>query len=165
MKNTSPTPENGKTDMTVLLEEQLILTHENEKTNVPLKFFVEDEFSSLEITYSYSPKILADEEKSRRLIEENIRKDAGESYADYPSWQSFMPLKNLITVSLDSPCGYVGATHRQAENQHHVISEKFSSVGFQKTEIRKGLWVLTLNVHALVTGKAKCIVRVEGGRA
>lgn len=151
--------------MTVLLNEKIILTKENEKTNVPLSFQVEEDFTSLEITYSYSPKILTDKEKSKELIEENIRTDAGENFCDYPSWEEFMPLKNLITLSLDSPEGYMGAAHRQAENQHHIISEEFSSVGFERTEITKGEWILTLNVHALVTDKAECLVKVEGGRA
>lgn len=150
--------------MTTLFEEKITLTSESEKTNLPLSFNVDDELRKLEISYSYTPKILLDEEKSRELIEENIRKDAGENFADYPSWQSFMPLKNLITLSLDSPLGYVGAAHRQAENQHHIISEEFSSTGFEKTKIHKGQWVLTLNVHALVTEKAECFVKVEGGR-
>lgn len=149
--------------MTVLLEKKLVLTPENEKTNVPLSFFVEEEFKTLEIQYSYSPKILTDEEKSEKLIKENIRRDARKNYIDYPSWQSFMPLKNLITLSLDSPCGYIGAAHRQAENQYHTISEDFSSVGFVRTKILKGQWVLTLNVHAIVTEEAECIVQVKGG--
>lgn len=150
--------------MTLLLNEKITLNSSYEKINVPLTFLVNESFEKLQITYSYSPKILLNEEKSKELIEENIRKDAGENFADYPSWQEFMPLKNLITLSLDSPKGYVGAAHRHSENQHHIISREFSSVGFEKTDIVKGQWVLTLNVHALVTKKAECFIKVEGGR-
>lgn len=148
--------------MTILLDEKIVLTKENEKTNVPFAFEVKEDFSQLQITYSYSPKILEDREKSRILIEENIRTDAGKNFCDYPSWEEFMPLKNLITLSLDSPKGYMGAAHRQAESQHHIISEDFSSVGFEKTEITKGKWTVTLNVHALVTDKAQCLLKVGG---
>ena len=151
--------------MITLLDKKIVLTKENEKTNVPLTFEVEEDFSELQITYSYSPKILEDREKSKELIEENIRTDAGENFSDYPSWEEFMPLKNLITLSLDSPKGYMGAAHRQADNQHHIISEEFSSVGFERTEITKGQWTLTLNVHALVTDKAECLVKIEGGKS
>ena len=151
--------------MAVIFEKTVVLAPGNEKTNVPLDFFVEDDFEKLEIFYSYSPKILEDKEKSKALIEENIIRDAGENYIDYPSWEAFMPLKNLITLSLDSPSAYVGAAHRQADSQHHIISKAFSSVGFEKTEIEKGKWTLTLNVHALITDKVDCSVRIEGGVA
>ena len=50
--------------MEVIYEKNLILTPENEKTNVPLEFFVEGDFSKLEIFYEYTPKILEDREKS-----------------------------------------------------------------------------------------------------
>ena len=61
--------------MEVIYEKNLILTPENEKTNVPLDFFVEGDFSKLEIFYEYTPKILEDREKSLVLIDENIRRD------------------------------------------------------------------------------------------
>ncbi len=150
--------------MAVIFEKDIILTPEDEKTNVPLDFLVSDDFSNLEIFYSYSPKILEDKEKSRELIEENIKRDAGENFPDYPSWEAFMPLKNLITLSLDSPSGYKGAAHRQSDSQHHIISEDFASVGFEKTKIEKGKWILTLNLHAIVTEKVQCRVRIEGER-
>lgn len=151
--------------MAIIFEKNIVLTPENEKTNVSLDFFVEDDFERLEIFYSYSPKILDDREKSKALIEENIRRDAGENYVDYPSWEEFMPLKNLITLSLDSPSAYVGAAHRQADTQHHIISEGFASVGFEKNAIEKGKWILTLNLHAIVTENVECKVRIEGGTA
>ena len=41
--------------MATIFEKDFILTPENEKTNVPLDFFVNEEFSRLEIFYSYYP--------------------------------------------------------------------------------------------------------------
>ncbi len=141
-----------------LLNEKLVLTEKDTKTNISLSFEVPEGCESLEISYSYSPKRLEDEEKCKRLIEKNIADDAAGYEGDYPSFERYMPLKNLITLSLDSPLGYVGAAHRQAEKQSHIISESFSSVGFSKTKIYKGKWTLTLNVHAVVTEKAECSV-------
>ena len=151
--------------MEVIYEKNLILTPENEKTNVPLEFFVEGDFSKLEIFYEYTPKILEDREKSLILIDENIRRDAGENYSEYTSREEYLPLKNHVTVSLDSPSDYVGAAHRHGNRQHLIISEDFSSVGFEKSRIEKGKWTLTLNVHALITDKVDCSVRIEGGNA
>ena len=150
--------------MTVIFEKNFFLTPENEKTNVPLDFYVEDDFSKLEIHYAYSPKNMDDIEKSMVLIDENIKRDAGENYGDYTSREEYLPLKNHITISLDSPSAYIGAAHGHSNKQHHIISEEFSSVGFEKTKIEKGKWTLTLNVHALITEKADFCVKIEGGR-
>ncbi len=150
--------------MKVIFEKNLILTPENEKTNVPLDFFVDGDFLKLKISYAYSPKILEDKEKSLVLIDENIRRDAGDNYSDYTSREEYLPLKNHVTISLDSPSTYIGAAHRHSNNQQHIISEEFSSVGFEKTKIEKGKWTLTLNVHALITEKVECRVKIEGGR-
>ena len=84
------------------------------------------------------------------------------NYSDYTEREEYLPLKNHITISLDSPLDYVGAAHRHGNNQHVIISEDFSSVGFEKTKIEKGKWVLTLNVHALITEKADFSVKIEG---
>ncbi len=146
----------------ILSDKKIVILEEDEKTNIVLPFEVNEEFEALKITYSYSPKILEDREKSKILIEKNIKTDAGANFCDYPSWENFLPLKNLITLSLDGPDGYVGAAHRQAERSEHIISESFSSEGFIKTSVKKGLWKLTLNVHALVTEKAHCNITVEG---
>ena len=150
--------------MAVIFEKVFILTPENEKTNVPLDFYVDDDFSKLEIHYAYSPKNMDDIARSMVLIDENIRRDAGDDYSDYTSREEYLPLKNHITISLDSPSAYIGAAHRHSNNQHHIISEDFSSVGFEKTKIEKGKWTLTLNVHALITEKADFSVKIEGGR-
>ena len=145
--------------MKILLKKSITVTPEDEKTNIFLPFTVEDSFVRLEIDYRYSPKELSDEEKSIRLVKENLLRDGYEDTGDYGQ---FLPLKNLITLSLDSPAGYVGAAHRQAAKQHHEISKEFASVGFDKTEIIAGEWVLALNLHAVVTDECKCEIEVRG---
>lgn len=42
-----------------------------------------------------------------------------------------------------------GAAHRQSNKQEHIISPAFSSAGFFKTDIAKGEWKITLNVHSV----------------
>ena len=145
--------------MKVLLKKSITVTPENEKTNIFLPFVVEDSLKRLEIDYSYSPKELLDEEKNIRLVKENLERDGFEDTGDY---SEFIPLKNLITLSLDSPEGYVGAAHRQAANQHHEISEEFASVGFDRVKITAGEWVLALNLHAVVTDECNCEIEVRG---
>ena len=145
--------------MRVLLKKSITVTPENEKTNIFLPFTVDDGLQKLEIDYRYSPKELSDEEKSIRLVKENLLRDGYEDTGDY---RQFLPLKNLITLSLDSPEGYVGAAHRQASIQHHEISEDSASVGFDRVKITKGEWVLALNLHAVVTDECTCEIEVKG---
>ncbi len=149
--------------MKALLEKEILLTPENEKTNILLPFTVEEESEKLKITYSYSPKELGDCERARELIEKNLANDTHGDRHLYPDYKEFLPLKNLVTLSLDSTSRYMGAAHRQDKDQCHIISEGFSSVGFLRSKIEKGQWTLQLNVHALVTENCTCRVKIEAG--
>lgn len=132
------------------------------KTNISVPFNVPKGINRLVIEYSYFPKELEDKEEAYRQIKENLIRDCGDDWTEYTDFEEFMPLKNLITLSLDSPVGYVGAAHRQAQKQSHEISASFSSVGFDKTEIYEGQWILTLNLHAVVTDVCSCEFEVRG---
>lgn len=147
----------------VLLEKEFELSYEQEKTNVPFPFLVEENTCSLKISFSYSPKTADDMVRARALIEKNIKKDAGEYACEYPSWETYLPLKNLITVSLDDPEGYRGCAHRQDKDQVHIIRKDFASRGFDKGEIREGQWKVVLNLHGIVTEKVSCKLKVEAG--
>ena len=118
---------------------------EQDKTNISLEFTVPEGIEKLIIDYGYSPKTLEDGEKAEKLLAESIEKYLGDEYKAEP--QDFMPVKNLITLSLDDNGEYRGAAHRQADKQHHEISKEFASPGFIKGEIHSGKWQVVLNVH------------------
>ena len=147
--------------MKTLLEKQITLTPEDEKTNVIVPFETDEAYKKLFISYSYFPKLLEDREKAEKLIEENLIRDAGDDAEKYSDYEKFMPLKNLITLSLDSQSDYRGAAHRQDSEQRHEIGPDFASPGFIKGEIGKGKWQLVLNVHAVVTDEVSCFLKVE----
>ena len=118
---------------------------EQDKTNIPLEFTVPAGIEKLTIDYEYSPKTLEDGERAEKLLAESIAKYLGDEYKAEP--QDFMPVKNLITLSLNDNGAYRGAAHRQADKQHHEISRAFASAGFEKGEINPGKWQIVLNVH------------------
>lgn len=150
--------------MKTVLNESAVLTPWDSKRNISWYFELEDDAEFLEITYSYSPKKLEDKEKTEEKILECLLKDAPDTYEEYlPQKESFAPLVNLITISLDSPYGYVGAAHRHANVQNHRISSDFASVGFVKTKIKKGKWRLMLNIHAVVTDECAVVAEVKVG--
>lgn len=146
----------------ILKESETFLHPSDEKSNKYIPFTVPEGISKLFITYSYSPKNLRDKEKSYELIKENILRDAPEDIDRYPDYDEFLPLKNLVTLSLDSPEGFRGAAHRHDENQFHEIGKSFASPGFLKSNIIEGEWRLSLNVHAVVTDICTCRIKIEG---
>lgn len=147
----------------ILKETKITLHPDDEKSNIYIPFNVPQGTYRLCITYSYSPKILEDEEKSVELIKENLIRDAGGDWTEYEDYNEFMPLKNLVTLSLVSPDGtFRGAAHRQADKQYHEICRDSASPGFIKGDIATGQWKLCLNVHALVTDECICNVKIEG---
>lgn len=145
--------------MDILIKEEIRITHKDEKTNLTLPFYINEEAGELVIRFSYSPKTLEDIDAQNVLIEENLKRDAGEFAGEYTDWKGYYPLKNLVTLSLDSPSDFIGAAHRQDREQEHIINEIEASRGFIPCKIEKGTWVLSINVHAVVTDE--CILNVE----
>lgn len=148
--------------MKTLLDTRVHLTPESEKMNISLAFCVPGNAEKLCITYSYAPKELSGT-AGEALAEACLLRDTGEFREEYPAAASFLPLKNLITLSLDDPNGYRGAAHRQAPQQVHILTESEASPGFYAGAISAGEWKLTLNVHALVTEFCDCEIQIECG--
>lgn len=120
------------------------ITVDDDKTNIIHRFDVPENIKSLKIKYSYSPKTVEDKETAVRLV-----RDCLEKYDEKPDGkiESNLPVKNLITLSLDDSTSYRGAAHRQASEQEHIISEDYASPGFIKGKIIDGEWKIVLNVH------------------
>lgn len=130
----------------ILLNAKGKITLHNNKTNLIHRFDVPNGLKALKISFEYSPKTLENREKA---IEEV--KDCLEKYDEVCEGRpaDYLPIKNLVTLSLDANGRYIGAAHRQSNNQEHIISADKSSVGFIKTEIEQGEWDIMLNVHSV----------------
>lgn len=143
----------------VIFEKSGKILPEQDKTNIALEFTVPIGIKKLIIDYSYSPKLLEDEDTAYSLLEKSIEKYLEKEHGAKP--QDFMPVKNLITLSLDENGNYRGAAHRQADIQHHEISESFASPGFIKGEIKSGKWQIVLNVHCCAS-EVNYTVKISG---
>lgn len=93
------------------------------------------------------------------MMEDTIARDAPGAWGSDYDREKFLPLKNLVTLSLDDPDGYRGAAHRQAPTQEHRIAKDFASPGFYPGVIKPGSWRVVVNVHALIT--ESCIGNLE----
>ncbi len=148
--------------MDKLLEMTLSLTDEDNKRNLPIPFFVPEDMEALHILFFYEPKTSDDREKQLALAEENIRRDAPGDWGREYDPAAFLPLKNLLTLSLDDPFGYRGAAHRQSPRQEHWISETDASPGFFAGKLPGGSYCLTVSVHGLVTSRCEARICIEG---
>lgn len=146
--------------MKTVLETELRVLRAQGKTNIVLPFTLDGAAKELKITYAYAPKT-AEDEAAKQLAENCLLRDAGEFRKEYPPAEAFLPLKNLITLSLDDPNGYRGAAHRQADRQVHIFTETESPFGFSAGALPAGNWRLVLNVHAVVTEYCDCRIKVE----
>lgn len=149
----------------MIFKRKLCLSPADEKTQISLPFFVEEAGEALRVEFSYYPKILEDRDLALRLVKENILRDSPALLTTDCNLDSFLPIKNLITVSLDDPDGYRGCAHRQPNQQQILLSEKTATPGFYQGKIPKGKWILTLSIHALVTKETTCSLSVylKGG--
>ena len=66
----------------ILKETVTHLRPDDEKSTRYIPFIIPEGVKRLFITYSYSPKILEDKEKSLLLIKENLIRDAGEEWTE-----------------------------------------------------------------------------------
>jgi hypothetical protein len=138
--------------MNRLLDVEEKLAAVQTQTHITYSFDVSDSCRKLNIDFRYSPKILNDEVLSMEIIRHSLRKySEGSDQPFEESMKKFLPLKNLITFSIDDPNGFRGACHRQDAEQHLFLAFDSASPGLMPGPLVKGNWSVTLSIHALVT--------------
>lgn len=152
--------------MEVLLERTLRLTPADDRSNILLPFTVPHDFAWLEFHCAYTPKYLTDPELVRQAVAachvRYLRPQDRPRYIDPAEYT----LKNLVTLSIDCGSRYLGAAHRQAHEQVHIISNDFASSGFWKCPANAGQWRAVLNIHALASPEVEytlCVIGKEAG--
>ncbi|MDR1906199.1 MAG: hypothetical protein LBQ27_04695 [Clostridiales bacterium] len=128
----------------LVLEKRMTVDESNKHIKFP--FYVNGGAKRMEICFSFSPKNIQEKEYSKKLLYEGLKKYMPESKdIGNIDIDKYLPLKNLLTISLDAPSGkYAGAAHRHSESQKHIISEDFSSPGFFPIKIEEGEWTIVV---------------------
>lgn len=123
------------------------------KSHISYRFFLTSAGGRLGINFAYRPKQLEDIEKAKALIERSIDLYFEEETIEQAKvrYTSYLPLNNLLTVSVDGPDGHRGAAHRHDPEQFLYLSNNEASPGLVCGEIVKGMWEVTLSLHAVVT--------------
>ncbi|MDR0388689.1 MAG: hypothetical protein LBH73_01305 [Spirochaetaceae bacterium] len=149
--------------MEVIWNKIYTLHPEDSKTNLCVAIPVDRDFWCLEFLCSYTPKILEDREKSRELITEGLKKYVPDKFMDqYSNWENYLPVVNLITLSIDYRDSYLGCAHRHAPEQRHIICKEFASPGFFRHAAAKGPWRAVINIHAVVCDSVAYHLTVRG---
>lgn len=123
------------------------------KKHVRIPVHVTQVCDQLHLRFEYAPKALEDRGQARELLTRSFEAyllpeqiKQAETQAEH-----YLPLKNLITLSVDDPAGYRGACHRQDPVQELFISEASASPGLMKGPVLPGAWQITLSLHSIVT--------------
>ena len=136
--------------MDILLSRELHLTPSDHETLICLDFRTEKPYKALRILTDYhDAKMLDDMTQARRMIQRGIRKYL--KGTDPSQWEQFLPVVNLVTLSLDFEGAFLGAAHRHPPKQALVISEGMSSPGFGRHKVSQGHWRAVVCVNALVS--------------
>ena len=139
----------------LVLDVERIVGPQASRTHVRLPFVPEREAEVLEVRFSYEPKVLADEERERALIEEGLRLYAESLESGRPR----EPVLNLLTLSLDGPSGFRGCAHRHNPDQSITVGRDSATPGFIAGVLEAGCWTATVSVHCVVS--ERCTFRVQ----
>lgn len=146
----------------LLVNAKGVVTPECSRTHIAYRFFLGRAGGRLEIRFAYTPKNLEDEAKAKELIERALEEYTEDGYREQAKskWQSHLPLKNLMTVSVDDPHRHRGAAHRPDPQQRLFISDGQASPGLVGGALPAGMWEVTLSLHAIVTDSCEYLLQI-----
>ena len=122
-----------------LFEKKYQWTSQDSQTDVSFCFHVPEGLEQIRIRFTFSPGT----ESNPEICLPEIEGAMNRYYDSYPrdlqpmKKESFLPVKNLITISLDKDGVYLGNAHRWATTQEHLISVNQVSRGFLPPEKRR----------------------------
>jgi len=114
------------------------------RSHLEFRLFLEKDHRALEIHFAYEPKLLEDPGTIAVLAAEG-RQRFGLAEAPDPPF-----LQNLLTLSFDDAAGFRGAAHRHPPDQTLTLGDE-SSPGLSPGPVPRGIFRITLSVHAVIT--------------
>lgn len=129
------------------------LAPSDSKRHITYEFRLDKPAAAIKIRFAYGPKLLKDDEQAKDLIMQAIDSYITPEHQSpvREGWRRYLPLKNLLTLSVDDPDGYRGACHRQDAEQNLFLSEQEASEGLMPGKMALGEWSITISAHAVVT--------------
>ncbi len=135
------------------------LIPENSGTHISFPFVIDKPAKELRIEFSFSPDIMEDKGKARAIIREAFIKYTGT--VDEEKVDNYLPMKNLLTISVDGPEKFGGTAHRHMAVQKLFINKDKATRGLLPIDIVSGEWKIILSVHAVATEYTDYSIRAE----
>ncbi|SEN84208.1 PHP domain-containing protein [Amphibacillus marinus] len=152
--------------MQTIFETTTTLEQSSTQSHSSFTFFVPMESNQVMISFAFSPAFLDDNNQAKQIISQALDHYQGwvEAETEANQINKHLPIKNLLTLSVDDPNGFRGARHCHKATQLVTLSEQSASPGMLKGSLPEGLWAITISAHALVTETCtfKLKVEVEG---
>ena len=151
----------------VLFEQEYDWTPADSSQDVPFSFDCPDSVREIRLHFIFSPGLEIADEICRPQVEKALTR----YYDCYPrdlqpmDAQKFLPVKNLITLSLDKDGRYLGNAHRWAPDQAHILTETQTSLGFTPPDRLPGHWAGMLHLHEVISPACHGKLRIEGREA
>lgn len=144
-----------------IFELNLKLGEYDTQTNVKIPFEIRNKYKELVIYFTYSPNKSKDD-IARKQVEDALKKYTSGSYSTVKQLASdYLPVDNLITLSLSKNGKYLGAHHNKNNVQEITINNKEASFGFWPVEVEPADWELQLNCHCIASKVVEANVRIE----
>lgn len=146
-----------------LLEREFVWNPKHSSSDVRFAFLCPEQVQELHIYFSYAPG----EECNADCIQQ-VEQAMTRYYDRYPrelepmTVQQYLPVKNLITLSLAKDGVYLGNGHRWDTKQEHIFSQTYAASGFSSPETMSGQWTGMLHLHEIISPECTGILRVEG---
>ncbi len=148
---------------TVILQERYQLGERHHQTHIKVPFVVAEAYEYIMIQFSYGPQIVYTEEAKPYLEQAVLRYFTPEEQTE-GNWQNFLPLVNLLTLSVSQEGHYLGCYHHKAATQEIYLSAKTSSLGFERVSPTPGFWELQISLHCMLSRKGFAEICVIGGQ-
>jgi len=145
----------------ILCRQSMKYTTSDRRSETDVYFEAPPGLAALLVRFSYFPKNTDDHAICKPLIDGcfDLYWNTG---LPRPDWREFLPLDNLITISLDHEGCFAGCAHRHAKEQCHVISAAHSSPGFHLQPALEGRWRAVISLHEIVTPSVQADIEIEG---
>ncbi|TDF92307.1 hypothetical protein [Paenibacillus piri] len=152
--------------MMTLLQAEGAVTPSCSKSHITYTLHLHRDCRELHVEFAYEPKRLDDEAKSEALIRDALKRfvPAEQDRSPADNWKDYMPLQNLLTLSIDDETGFRGAGHRHDPVQHLTVTPEQASPGLVPGIFPRGQLRIMISIHCVVTEQCRYRMHVWEGR-
>lgn len=146
--------------MTLILAQQWRLSPQDERRQLKVPFRLTRSYQELRLAFSYTPSQVVPAEALPVITAALPTAFTATERAKLQA-ADFLPLDNLITVSLACGADYLGCYHNKSATQQLWVTGDQASWGLLPHEIAAGPWEVQLSTHCLRSHLAEVNLRIE----